>query len=111
MNIYDKAHDLARALKASDEFKEYENWHKVILANEEKFDRVKNYRQKFIEFQMAHMGADKVDEDQLKNLEDLQKSLMLDSEIASFMQAEMKFATIFNDINDIINDAVKIDGK
>lgn len=111
MNLHDKAHELARTLKASDEFKEYENWHKIVMENPSKAEIVNDYRQKFIDFQLANAGKEEIDKEELKKMEDLQKNLLMDGEISSYMVAEMKLATIYNDIIEILTEAIGLDGK
>ncbi len=111
MNLHDKAHDLARILKASDEFKEYENWHKIVMENPTKAEMINDYRKKFIDFQIANAGETELDDEKVKQLEELQKTLLMDGEISSFLVAENRFATLYNDIIEILTEAIGLDGK
>lgn len=109
MNLYDKAHDLAKALKEAPEFIEYKKKYDEVMTDESKKERVMSYRSKLMDFQMANMGKEKIDEEDLKRIQDLQESLFADREIGEFMIAEAAFARTFTDVNKIIAEAVDVE--
>lgn len=109
MNIYDKAHELARALKDSDEFKNYKEMHDKVMKDPGKKERVENYRQKLMDFQIENMGKEEVDQEGLEKLQALQNSLTMNGDIGEFLQAESVFARSFNEINSIIGEAINLE--
>ncbi|MEB3429826.1 YlbF family regulator [Citroniella saccharovorans] len=109
INVYDKARELSNALKDSEEFKEYKRLNSVILANPRKKEMVDDFRKKAMDFQMKNMGKEEEDKEGLEKLENLQNILFQDEDIRNFLQAEVKFSILFQDINKIIIESVQLD--
>ena len=109
INVYDKARELSSALKDSEEFKEYKRLNSVILANPKKKEMVDDFRKKAMDFQMKNMGKEEEDKEGLEKLENLQNILFQDEDIRNFLQAEVKFSILFQDINKIIIESVQLD--
>lgn len=109
INVYDKARELSNALKDSEEFKEYKRLNSVILANPKKKEMVDDFRKKAMDFQMKNMGKEEEDKEGLEKLENLQNILFQDEDIRNFLQAEVKFSILFQDINKIIIESVQLD--
>ena len=55
MNVYDQAHGLAQAIKASEEFKQYDAVKKQVDANEELSKMIKDFQAKQLELQTKQM--------------------------------------------------------
>ena len=55
MNVYDQAHGLASAIKASEEFKQYDALKKQIDANADLSKMLKDFQAKQLEFQTKQM--------------------------------------------------------
>ena len=51
MNVYDQAHGLAQAIKASEEYKQYDQAKKKIKDNEELENMIKDFQSKQFEMQ------------------------------------------------------------
>lgn len=111
MNPYDKARDLAKSLKDSEEFKAYKEAYEKVMTIEDKKERVNSYRQKIMDFQIKNMGKDTPDEEALKSLESFQASLFMDDDIRDFMEKEAAFARTYAEIMEILEQAIIIDGK
>lgn len=109
INVYDKARELSNALKDSEEFKEYKRLNSVILDNPKKKEMVDDFRKKAMDFQMKNMGKEEEDKEGLEKLENLQNILFQDEDIRNFLQAEVKFSILFQDINKIIIESVQLD--
>ena len=52
MNVYDQAHSLAAAIKASEEFKQYEEKKQVIDANPQIRDAINDFMKRQMEMQI-----------------------------------------------------------
>ncbi|MDO5718032.1 MAG: YlbF family regulator [Tissierellia bacterium] len=109
MNIYDKAHELASAIKTSEEFKEFKDLHKEVMANEKNKEMVEDFRKKVIEYQVQNYGKEEQDQEELNKIQQLQNALMMNQDIAKYMMAEMRFSQIYDDINKILIEAIKVD--
>ena len=56
MNVYDQAHGLAQAIKASEEFKQYDAVKKQVDANEELSKMIKDFQAKQLELHGRNAG-------------------------------------------------------
>ncbi len=106
MNPYDKARELAQALKNSEEFVEYKKLKDKVMANESYKERIEDFRDKVLQHQVKEMEGKASEEDKEK-LVALSQALTINPEIAEFMMAEAKFFVIYEDIIKIIGEAVE----
>lgn len=109
MNIYDIAHNLAKEIRSSEEFIKLNELNKKVMANPSNKEMIEDFRKKAIEFQVSNYGKEKPDEKELEKLQKLQNALMMNSEVAEYLMAEMRFSQIFEDINKIILESAKLD--
>lgn len=105
MNVYDQAHSLAQAIKASAEFKEYEKMQLEIDSKPELSNMLKDFQQKSIEIQTKQMTGEEVGNDVLEGVQKLYQIIMQDPLAASYMQASMRFSIMIKDVYDIIGEA------
>ena len=68
MNVYDQAHGLAQAIKASEEFKRYDALKKQIDANESLSAMVKDFQQKNLAFQTKQMMGEQMGHRSMKSI-------------------------------------------
>lgn len=107
MNPFDCAHDLARALADSPEFRQYEEARKKLETNRENLRMVQDFRVKQLEVQQAQMLGQNV-EDKIKRLEPLFKVLSMNPAVNEFLQVEMRFSQMMMAIQKIIGEAVGV---
>lgn len=110
-NIYDTAHELARQLKNSTEFKEYQALTEEVYKKDENKSIIDDFRKKVFEYQMKNIdkgNKEDVEDEEFKNIQQLQNILMSNSEISKFMMAEIKFSAIMQDIYKILEEAIKM---
>ena len=109
MNAYNEAHNLAQALKESDEFKTYNELKTKLDAQPQLRDAVKDFMGKQFEVQMKQMQGQELSEEETAQLGQLYSIIMSDPLCAEYMQAEMRFSLMINDIFKIIGDACNLD--
>lgn len=107
MNIYDKAHELARAFKNSEEYLNLLAAQGKLTADPAAYKMFLDYRRKEIAYQTAMMSGQTLDDSEMKNLERLAQIIGLNSAVRDYIQAEARFGVIFGDIQRIIGDSVK----
>lgn len=107
MNPYNCAHDLARALAESQEYRQYEEARKKLETNQENLKMVQDFRVKQLEIQQAQVMGQNVDE-RIKQLEPFFKVLSMNPAINEFLQVEMRFSQMMMDIQKIIGEAVGV---
>lgn len=70
MNVYDQAHQLATAIKESEEFKHYDASKKEIEANPELDQAMKDFVKKQFEFQTQQMMGNEISPEMMRQLQD-----------------------------------------
>ncbi len=109
MNIYDIAHNLARAIKNSDEFTNYKQIKEEVTAVPELNDMLVDFQQKQFQIQAAQLSGQEIDQELMNNFQQSLQILTADPKAAQYLQAEMSFATMISDVYKILEDAMKVD--
>lgn len=109
MNVYDQAHNLAAAIKASEEFKQYEEKKQVIDANPQIKEAINDFMKRQMEMQMAQMTGQDVGADMMQQMQQLSAVLMQDPSAAQYLQCQMRFSMMMADVYKIIGEAADFD--
>ena len=104
MNVYDQAHQLATAIKESEEFKHYDASKKEIEANPELDQAMKDFVKKQFEFQTQQMMGNEISPEMMGQLQQLSTILMQDPTAAEFLQNQMRFSMMMSDVYKIIGE-------
>ena len=108
MNVYDHAHELARALKNSDEYKSYMELKEQVSANEELSASLNDFQEKQFQLQAQQMMGVEGDASMLEQIQTLGEILMRDPLAAQYIQAEMRFTLMFADVYKILQEAIGV---
>ena len=106
MNVYDEAHNLARAIKESNEFKEFDRMRKEVESDPEVSAMLGEFQQLQIEFQTAQMSGGEMSQDTLARMQSLSTMLATKPLAAKFMQTEAAFSVMMNDVFSILGEAM-----
>ena len=106
MNVYDQAHNLARAIKESEEFKQYDYLKKVIDQKEDLSKMVKDFQAKQFEMQAKQMMGEEVGPEMMQGIQELYQIIMTDPTASQYMQAEMRFSLMMNDVYKILGEVM-----
>lgn len=106
MNIYDHAHALARALRDSQEYKNYMEIKAKVSENEELSESLNDFQQKQFQLQAQQMMGAEGDASIMEQVQSLAQILMRDPLAAQYMQAEVTFTMMFADIYKILQEAI-----
>lgn len=109
MNVYDQAHGLARAIRESEEFKQYNS-----LKEQHKDDpMLQNLIQQMADLQMRSQtqmdGQGNVPPELAQEFQRLSLQMMANPEAAEYVQALMRFSLMINDVVQIVADETGID--
>ena len=108
--IEELSNELAQAIKNSDIYNNYkEAYEEIYKKNEEVKVKVDDFHQKTLEMQYNMQQTGKEDENEISKLQALQNALMADPEIAKYLIAEAQFSQLAVKINQILEDAIRID--
>ena len=106
MNVYDEAHSLAKAIKESNEFKEFDRMRKEIEADPDASKMIGELQQLQVQLQTAQMSGTEPDADVMNRIQSLSTMIATKPVAARFMQAQGAFIMMMNDVFGIIGEAV-----
>ena len=104
MNVYDQAHQLATAIKDSEECRQYDSVRKKIEANPEMDKAIKDFMKKQFDFQASQMMGKEIDQEEFMQLQQLSAILMQDPLTSEYFQCQMRFSTMMSDVYKILGD-------
>jgi cell fate (sporulation/competence/biofilm development) regulator YlbF (YheA/YmcA/DUF963 family) len=107
MNIYDKANELAKALKESQEVKDITSAMKLIEQDLESKNMLEDFRNRQMEIQQRMMSGDMPSQEEMEKMEKLFDVLSLNLNIRRLFDAERRLSTIIEDINKMISDSLQ----
>lgn len=104
------SNELSDAIRQSDVYKNYKDVvENIYKKNDEAKEKIDNYHQKTLEYQLQMQQTGKEDANELSKLQALQNALLADSEIQKYLIAEAQFSELAIKVNQILEDAVRID--
>ena len=113
MEVYDKARELAREIKSSKEYKEFEEYRNKVNSDSEMRKRIDDFEKLRYELQVLEIkieqGKEKNDEELKQKAEKLQSMysiLVSNKDIKEYFDKEIAFNVMLADINKIIGEAV-----
>lgn len=106
MNIYDKAHDLAKAIKESSEVADITNAMKLVEAEPETKAMLDNFRNSQLELQQKMMTGDMPPQEEMEKMEKLFEVLNLNLGIRRLFDAERRLSVVIEDVNKIITESL-----
>lgn len=107
MNIYDKANDLAKAMKESEEVQEIKAAMKLVDADPDSKRMLEDFRRKQMEIQQRMMSGDMPSQEEMETVEKQFELLSLNLNIRRLFDAERRLSVIIEDVNKIISDSLQ----
>ena len=107
MNVYDEAHSLAKAIKESNEFKEFDRIRKEVDQDKECSDMLKELTELQVQLQTIQLSGQQPDKDLFARFQSLSTMVMTKPLAAQYMQAQMAIATMMNDVFGIVGEAIR----
>lgn len=108
MNVYDIAHDLARALKQTSEYKEYKKALDSLNEDPQAKKMLTDFRTKQIEVETLKISKKPFEEEE-KKLQNLYSIISHNPLLQKYMAAEHQLAIMMTDIHEILAKAIEID--
>jgi cell fate (sporulation/competence/biofilm development) regulator YlbF (YheA/YmcA/DUF963 family) len=106
-NAYDKAHELARAIKDSDIYQRYVLAQKQLEQSPDAQEKIRQFRIRQMEVNQAEMLGQTLDGDKVTQVTLEYAKLNQDKSIAEFFNAEGLFVQMFSDIQQIIQKSME----
>ena len=107
MNPYDKVHELVRAIKESQEVKEYLQIKEEVYKDEKNKEMIKDFREKQMEVQSLLMQGQQAEAEKMEKLQNLYQILASNVKVKEFFDKEVRFDVMLSDIYKIIGEALK----
>ena len=108
MNVYDQAHSLAQAIRESEEFKQYDQYKKIVKENPQLDQSLKDLMKKQMEMQAAQMMGQEVTQEAFQQIQPLSAILMQDPTAAQYLQCQMRFSMMMADVYKIIGETADL---
>jgi cell fate (sporulation/competence/biofilm development) regulator YlbF (YheA/YmcA/DUF963 family) len=102
MNVYDKAHELAKALKECPEVAEVKSMMTLINADAESKQMLDDFRLRQTQMQQKMMSGEMPDQEDMEKMEKLFEVLQMNPNISKLFDAERRLSVIIEDVNKIV---------
>jgi cell fate (sporulation/competence/biofilm development) regulator YlbF (YheA/YmcA/DUF963 family) len=103
MNIYDYAHALAKAIKASPEYRDFKETHEQLEKDSSAKDMISDFRKNQWELQQQKMSGVEVAPEQEERLTKALEIMSLNMIVKKYLEAEYRFSIMLSDIQKIIS--------
>lgn len=107
MNVYDQAHNLARAIRECEEYRQYAKQRDLVNANPQLKSMIDDFQKQQIAIQAAQMAGDEVSPETMGQLQQSMQILMTDPIAAEYIQCQMRFALMMQDVFGILNEVIE----
>ena len=108
MNVYEEAHNLCRAIKESEEYKQYIAANEKIKENEDVKKMLDDFTKKQMELQAKQAMGEKIDDQIKESVQQLSGIVMSDPAAAEFIQSQARFGIMMQDVFKLIDEAVSL---
>lgn len=105
MNVYDKAYELARALKNSPEAKEWAEAHDALAGDSDAKRMLDDFRKRQRDAERAMLEGKGLSQEDQDKLNKLYEVLQLHSGIRRVLEAEQRLVRLWVDTQKIVGDA------
>ena len=108
MSAYDKAHELAKAIRESEEYKAYSAAKEKASQNPELVEALNDYQEKQFNLQRNQILGEEIGPDVMAQMQSLYQILARDPVAAEYLQAQIRFSLMANDVYGILAEVIKI---
>jgi len=108
MNPYDKARELSIAIKESQEYQDYLAAKERASQNQELVAALNDYQEKQFELQKRTMLGEELGNEVVQQMQNLYEILARDPAAAAYLQAQVRFAMMVNEVYRVLSEVVKI---
>ena len=105
MNVYDQANFLARALKESEEFREFQRLKKIAYEDATNAALLDEYKKLQFRMQAKMASGETLPEDDMQRLTQIGTLLQLNQDAGAYLLAEFRYHKLLADVFRILSDA------
>lgn len=107
--VYTSAHQLARDIRASEEYQTYHDLQKEVMGDETVAALIREYKKLQVTIQMAMMSGQQADSEDMQRFSGISSLLFTKPEVSQYLLAEMRLQQAMADIFKIITEAADLD--
>ncbi|AIQ63359.1 hypothetical protein D3C81_100560 [compost metagenome] len=107
MNVYDKAHELAKAIRESGEVADISAAMAIIEADLPSKEMLDNFRSSQQELQARMLAGEMPDQEEMEKMEKLFEVLNMNLSIRRLFEAERRLSVVIEDVNKIISGSLE----
>lgn len=105
--FYDKVHELVRALKDSEEYKNYLSL-KAELKNDSKaYEMLKEFKKKQEEHQLNYINGQEMAKEELDQMQNLYSLVIQNETTRKLLECEMRLNVMLADMNKIVGEGLR----
>lgn len=109
MNPYDQAHALARALKESEEYREYMRLKETAYDDGTNKALLDEYKKLQFRLQAKMAAGETLPEEDFQRLQQIGTLLQFNPDVSAYLMAEFRFQRMLSDIFKILADVAGVD--
>jgi cell fate (sporulation/competence/biofilm development) regulator YlbF (YheA/YmcA/DUF963 family) len=107
MNLYDKAHELARAIRNSQEFQELKQAKEKVDQDPDAKRMLEDFRKRQWDLEAKMMTGNQPTQEERDALQKLHDVIQMHQAIRNYLQAEYRFSVIVGDVQKIIGESIR----
>lgn len=107
MAVYDKCHDLARAIKESKEYQEFKEIKDIVYNDLHLKDKIDEFEKIRYEEQLLAIQGEAQSKEKMQKLQELYEILIKEPQVKDYFDKEVRFNVMIADVNKIIGEAIK----
>ncbi|MCH4888788.1 YlbF family regulator [Acidaminobacter sp. JC074] len=108
MNVLDQAKALAESIKTSEEFSNYKSLKEALYKNEEIVGSLSLFEAKQANLQRMQMLGEQLNEDEIKDAQELFDELNQNEDVKAYFEAEFKLNQMMAEVSKVLGDAMNI---
>ena len=109
MNPYDQAHALARALKESEEYREFTRLKETAYDDGTNKALLDEYKRLQFRLQAKIAAGETLPEDDMQRLQQIGALLQFNPDVSAYLMAEFRYQRLLSDIFKILADTAGVD--
>ncbi len=102
MSVYNLSHRLAKAIKDSDEYRDFQKAREKIKQKEKSIDILKEYQNLAWKINYFESQDKEIPEEDQNRFKELQNLVQMNDYVKKYLEARGRFSTMVNDIEDIL---------
>ena len=109
MNPYDQAHALAKTLKESEEYREYQRLREIAYESDTNRALLDEYKKLQFRLQAMAASGQSMPSDEMQRLQQIGTLLQFNQDVSAFLMAEFRFQRMLSEIFKILADVAGVD--